>query len=238
MCLRAIIVSMKKLNPLHIWKIPLDITEVEVKELFPTLTAEEQENATRFRFDKHRRRYVASHAAMRKILADHLNISDAELNVVTDRNGKPYIPNNPVYFNLSHSEEMAILALSENCSVGIDVEYVDQKVNAMSIANRFFHPLEAAQLEGLPGKDLVNNFFRCWTAKEAYLKAMGVGITEHLKVFALKYVNTNKPYVMWVDQKYSEVAKWSVYNIEFKKHYIGNIVSTSCLEQIVYYKSK
>src|SRR3990167_8349314 len=113
-------------DTLQIWKIPLNISETELKGLFALLDEEEQKNALRFKFEKHRRRYTVSHAAMRKILADLLNIRIHDISIQLNQNGKPYISKNPLYFNLSHSEEMALFALSYQGEVGIDVEYVNR----------------------------------------------------------------------------------------------------------------
>lgn len=191
-----------------IWKIPLTLTEPQVEELLVSLSEEEQVAARRFKFDMHRRRYVAAHFATNKILADALDISAEEIQYEKNTFGKPFIPNHPINFNLSHSEEIALLIVSKDYEVGIDVEYMKRVINIHGVATRFFHPDEAEQLLTLPEEQQLLYFYRIWTAKEAFLKAKGVGITDHLKSFSLDVSHAEVSKIHWANDELSIFNDW------------------------------
>lgn len=191
-----------------IWKIPLKLTELQVEALMVCLSDEEQVAARRFKFDMHRRRYVAAHFAMNNILADELRISTEEIQYNKNPYGKPFISNYPVNFNLSHSEELALLIVSNDCEVGIDVEYMKRVIDVRGVAARFFHPEEVEQLLLLPEDEQMLYFYRVWTAKEAFLKAKGVGIADHLKSFSLDVIHAKSCKIHWACDELKEFNDW------------------------------
>jgi 4'-phosphopantetheinyl transferase len=147
---------------IHVWRVPLD----GVKTLPPT--AGESARAARFRTRVLQRRYLRSHAALRSILASH---TDTRLDFAVTADGKPFLPLSPhVKFNLSHSHEMALVAVALEVEIGVDVEWIRPMPDYRDIADRFFPPSEAAQV----ADEL--DFFRRWTRLEAAVKACGTGI--------------------------------------------------------------
>jgi len=151
-------------NPgeIHVWRVPLDGAEI----LPPT--PGEAARAARFRGADHQRRYLRSHAALRAILARH---TDARLDFAVTENGKPFLSAAPhVKFNLSHSRDMALVAVALEVEIGVDVEWIRPMPDFLDIAERFFPASEAAAVT-----DQVD-FFRRWTRLEAAVKACGTGI--------------------------------------------------------------
>lgn len=218
---------MKNDKTLHIWKIPLNIPESELPPLFALLSNEEKETAKKFRFEKHRRRYIASHSAMQSILAQQLNIPVQNLQIQAHENGKPYIPHTPLHFNLSHSEELALLVLSSQAEVGIDIEHLKPDIDTIGISKRFFHPIESEQLQRLPPEKRLKHFYCCWTGKEAYLKAKGVGITHHLKLFALNFQDPEKIHLVFVTKELEEFNNWFVHSFQLDNDYTATVVSST-----------
>ena len=147
---------------IHVWSVPLNSIET------PPPTAGEAARAARFRTPDLQRRYLRSHAALRTILA---RCTDARLDFAVTATGKPFLPAAPhVKFNLSHSREMALVAVTLEVEVGVDVEWIRPMPDYRDIAERFFPPSQAAQVTDEA------DFFRRWTRLEAVVKACGTGI--------------------------------------------------------------
>ena len=148
----------------HVWRVCLN----DVEDQAPT--PGESARAARFRFERHRRQYLRSHAALRAILRRY---TEDPLAFAVTEAGKPYLPGVPrLKFNLAHSHEMALVGIAFDIEVGVDVEHVRELSDYAAIAERFFPPSEAADV--LDRRD----FFRRWTRIEAVLKARGVGLND------------------------------------------------------------
>ncbi len=156
------------------------------------LSDEEKERATRFRFNKHRERYIRGRAFLRSMVADSLNIDGNALELQTNEFEKPFAINNPVYFNLSHSSATAVLVISEKMPIGIDLEFIDRKVDVLQLAPTVFIASEVKRLEKADEEKAKHLFFQFWTAKEAYLKMLGTGLSLSPKKLQLRFEN-NKP---------------------------------------------
>ena len=152
-------------------------TDISQMSGLDMLTDDEKHRAARFRFDKHRERYVRGRAFLRTIVAGSLNIDRKALVLQTNEFDKPYIINNPIYFNLSHSSATAVLVLSETMPVGIDLEFFDRKVEVVQLGKTVFTSNEVNRLENADEEQAKHLFFQFWTAKEAYLKMLGTGLS-------------------------------------------------------------
>lgn len=211
-------------NTLHLWKIPLTVDESALEHLQSLLTNEEKKNAAQFKFEKHRHRYIASHAATRIILADQLQQPIEKLIISATENGKPYIPNNPIFFNLSHSGDLAYIAITNQGDVGIDVEKIKPTIDALEIAKRFFHPLELKQFNEIPQEKHKDFFYYCWTGKEAFVKTKGIGITSYLSDFALEFKNFPDIKVIETAIPLQEFKDWYVYTFSVNEDHVTTVV--------------
>lgn len=223
-------------NTLQIWNIPLFLPDSLYEGYLEELTDNEKTRALQFRFDKHRRRYIVSHVAMRRILAQQLYIPKEEVQIHTQDRGKPYIPTNQIYFNLSHSEEMAVLAVSRISNVGIDIEYLNSNIDTLEIAKRFFHPLEYEQLKNINLESRKKYFYYCWTGKEAFLKTTGLGVSENLKSFSLHFLDPNNIHIIFSTKELSEFQLWSAHTYQPNDQYFSTVVSTKHHEKIIYHE--
>jgi len=152
-----------------VWVVPVDCA---ADWLIPTPA--EAERAARFVSEPLRRRYLRAHAALRAILQTY---TGAPLDFGVAEHGKPYLPAEPeLEFNLSHSHEMALVAVSRDVAIGVDVERLRPMQECMAIAERFFPPVDAAALGDVPPAAREGEFFRRWTRIEAKLKARGIGL--------------------------------------------------------------
>jgi 4'-phosphopantetheinyl transferase len=148
------------------------------------LEPHERERANRFAFERDRRRFVVAHASLRLALGACLNRAPESLRFVASSNGKPRVVDSLVdlRFNLSHSGERAVLAIALNQEVGIDIEE-ERLVEVLDIAEHFFSRCEVDALRAVASTERVAAFFRCWTRKEAFLKALGEGLSFPLDAF-------------------------------------------------------
>jgi len=140
-----------------------------------TLDAAERTRADRFHFDRDRRRFIRSHDALRRILARYQDAEPSALRFLAASNGKPYLPDRSLHFNLSHSADHALVAVSLDCPVGVDVE-IERELDYLPAARLVFHADELVQLETQSGPALREDFFHCWVRREAFLKGLGLGI--------------------------------------------------------------
>jgi 4'-phosphopantetheinyl transferase len=147
------------------------------------LSADEKLRASRFHFEKNRNEYVVTRYTLRKLLGGYLNLPPDQLQFLYTQHGKPYISGSPIAFNVSHTHGMAALAFAMQTSVGIDVEAVRTNFRADEIAERFFSDHERQSLRKYFKEERHAAFFRCWTRKEAYIKARGEGLSHPLAQF-------------------------------------------------------
>lgn len=162
-------------NEIQLWRIPLDGVNRRAEILAPA----EQERAARFAFQVHRTRYINAHVALREILARYTQAPAGELEFQTNDYGKPFLASDPaLYFNLAHSHALALLAVTRQGPVGVDIEYLRSDFDALSLAERFFAPREVALVREQPAR-----FFEIWTRKEAFIKAIGMGVSFPLQEF-------------------------------------------------------
>ena len=170
-----------EVKAIHLWWISLDVTEENLQTFISLLSESEKIKADRFKFPQHQRRYQAVHGILRMILARYVNLDPAQINFTHSDRGKPYLTDdcNPLnlQFNLSHSENMAIVGISRDRRIGVDLEKIRSMENAEQLAQRFFCVSEHRLLTQAIPEERDKLFFQLWTAKEAYLKATGEGIS-------------------------------------------------------------
>lgn len=145
------------------------------------LSDDERERADRFRVEHARRAFVASRAALRRILGARLGVEPATLEFTLSAHGRPSLAGGRVSFNVSHSGELGLIAVADGeRRIGVDVEQVRATSDFQALAARFFHPDEAAAIGARR-----EAFFRCWTKKEAVVKAIGQGLSHPLETFVV-----------------------------------------------------
>ena len=168
-------------NEIHIWLVRLDGSFC-MRCGIQLLSTDEQERAAKFKFQNDRRRYIVAHTALRLLLSQYANVSSSELNFFASAYGKPFLaaPAGNIQFNLSHSHEVALIAVTEGREIGVDVEWIRKDFAFAEVAERFFTESEVAALHSLPHNFQREAFYKCWTSKEAFLKAKGTGLSGEL----------------------------------------------------------
>ncbi len=169
----------------HLWLVRLDASDDNFARALAWLSLDETDRAERLRFPRHRRAFVLGRAALRALLASYLGVGPTEVRFAYGPQGKPALADaaSALRFNASNSSDLAACAFTTGCEIGIDIEQHRPLHDLESIAHRFFSPDETADLQELPEADKTSAFFHCWTRKEAYIKAMGGGLSIPLDSF-------------------------------------------------------
>ncbi|MEX2015115.1 MAG: 4'-phosphopantetheinyl transferase superfamily protein, partial [Candidatus Hydrogenedentales bacterium] len=168
-------------DAVHVWRASLVLDDAAHDHARRLLAPDERARADRFLRPVHGRRFTAARAALRQVLAQYLDAAPERISFEYTRQRKPYLPagQNPreIQFNLSHSGDVAIIAIVFGRDIGVDIEHMAPLRDWSGVAQRYFAPEEAAELQRLPDAERLTAFYRCWTRKEAYLKAGGDGLT-------------------------------------------------------------
>jgi 4'-phosphopantetheinyl transferase len=173
-----------KENEVHIWLVQTNGESIFLGDFKDLLSSVEQDRASKFKFETDRRRYIIAHAALRSILSIYVNSPGRELQFASGPFGKPKLApihdQKKIAFNLSHSHEVALIAITQGREIGVDVERVREDFVFDEVAQRFFTARELAALHALPLHLQREAFYKCWTSKEAFLKAKGTGLSGQL----------------------------------------------------------
>jgi 4'-phosphopantetheinyl transferase len=173
-------------SEVHVWRVQLDTTSSLLKELIPTLSTDEIETADRFHAKIDRLRSLQSRGVLRNILGRYTGMEPSALRLAVNRYQRPHLaPHNNLDFNVSHSADLIVIAVAWQRAVGVDIEYIRPVPNADGVAARFFSAREQEFLQSLAPEQRQRGFFQCWTRKEAYIKALGTGLSTPLNTFTI-----------------------------------------------------
>jgi 4'-phosphopantetheinyl transferase len=182
--------------------------------LLQLLSCEERERAEKFRYAEHRQHYIVARASLRRLLAERLRIAPRAVEFVETKYGKPRLA--PVHgsadveFNLSHSGTLALYAFTNGRAVGIDVELIRQVPDAVDLAEGFFSSAETAALRAFPLNRRSLAFLACWTRKEAFIKALGLGLSCPLDAFDVTIDPDAPARITRIEERVDIVANWTM----------------------------
>jgi len=176
-----------KLKPIHeaveVWNLLLPDLKDEVAPCRMLLTEEEKEQAAKFIKPPDAERFILSRGLQRKILARYLDTPPDAIQFSRNENGKPFLDGSPLQFNVSHSHNRLLIAVTAGRAIGVDIEFRRNNIAMDSIAERWFSPAERRFFQGLENPQPA--FFDIWSKKEAYVKALGLGVFHELNSFTI-----------------------------------------------------
>ena len=174
------------LHEVHVWKIGLLASQVQLDQLRTLLSDDELERADRFRFDRHRRRFITGRAVMRILLGRYTGRPPEALDFSYNPHGKPSLKDaGSLEFNFTNSRDLSLLCVARQRQLGIDLEHLGRHADYAGIVNRFFAEREIEELFSIPESRRHAAFLTGWTRKEAYIKALGTGLSLPLGQFAV-----------------------------------------------------
>jgi 4'-phosphopantetheinyl transferase len=211
-------------NEVHVWRVGLDGAAPA-----GVLSDDERQRAARFRFERDRRRFAAARASLREILGGYLGEPPERLRFGQGAHGKPVLAwpaASGVCFNVSHSDALALCAVSRGREVGVDVEALRPLPDADALAERFFSAAELAELRRLPDARRLQAFFCCWTRKEAYLKAIGCGLLQPLDAFDVSVAPEDLDCRLSVPAQPAEAARWLLLSLDAGPGYAAAVAGS------------
>lgn len=172
----------------------LDLPPEQVTELSALLDEAERDRAAAFHFERDRRRFIVRRGLVRIELARATGGEPDSLSFSEGPQGKPGLSGAPhLRFNVSHAEDLALFVMSRESEIGCDIERIAPDRARRDVAKRFFSPQEFASLTALPEEQWAEGFFNCWTRKEAYIKALGIGLVYPLESFTVSLAPGDQP---------------------------------------------
>ena len=212
----------------HVWRASLDVTATIVGPLKQFLSGDELVRAGRFHFESDRKHFIVARGYLRAILSRYLKIPAEEIKFAYGEQGKPQLAascrgSQSFYFNLAHSHGVAIYGMTRVGEIGIDIERIRPEFTGDDVANRFFSPGEVSCLNAMP-KDLrPEAFFNCWTRKEAFIKAVGMGLSLPLDQFEVTLAPGEPAQLVRTAWDEDEASRWSIKSIDVGESYVAAI---------------
>jgi len=211
---------------IHVWQAQLDDPNCEVSRLYKTLSADERDRAARFHFERHRRRFIVGRGILRIMIARYLGVGADEIRFAYTAKGKPSLAE-PKFedfgCNLSHSGDLALYAFALGVPIGVDVEIIRPVDHMDEIAKRFFSPLEYEMLQQVSPADRLEAFFNCWTRKEAYIKAEGLGLWIPLDSFTVSVAPSEPARLMQLRSRSTDAGVWSIHHLRPAVNAVGAV---------------
>jgi 4'-phosphopantetheinyl transferase len=208
---------------IHVWQTKLDQPDDRLPTYLRFLSENELAQADRFHFAEHRRDFIVGRAFLRTALGRYLGVDGARVIFDYTTYGKPSIagPKSQygLFFNLTHSHHLALLAVTLEGDVGIDVEYVHNVDDG--IPERYFSPSEVSALRALPKNLQQEAFFNCWTRKEAYIKSLGEGLSLALDSFDVSLEPGAPAAILGIRHRAEQPSAWTLMHLTPTEGYVG-----------------
>lgn len=211
-------------NQVHAWRVFLNASQEVRDSMARVLSEEERIRASKFFFERDRQHWIIARGALRMILSRYLHLPAEKLLFATNEHGKPALApshESKLAFNLSHSGDIALYALTWGREVGVDVEYMKDGIEFDKLARVSFSPNERTVLRSLPDEEKREAFYRCWTRKEAYIKARGRGLSLPLHLFDVSLLPTEPAALLASREDPREVKRWIFQNLLPGTNYAG-----------------
>ena len=221
-----------------IWKCCVKLGDDQIGELSSLLSTEEKARAQRLKIAEKQNQFIIARGRLRQNLGKYLNLDQHAFKFEYAVHGKPYMEErwqgHEISFNVSHSHNFILIAMSLDHQLGIDIEKIQHGKDHTALARRFFSKREQAELTVLPEEIKTRAFYSCWARKEAFVKAVGDGITYGLDTFDVSvHPDETKPLIN-IHTNSGEDITWSVFNIPMDEDYMAalavtdNTVSVRC----------
>jgi 4'-phosphopantetheinyl transferase len=221
----------------HLWVARLEASEKNFGRAFSWLSPDEVERADRFRFERHRSAFVLGRAVLRALIAGYLRMTPEEASFTYGPKGKPALAGaelsdtadsfnctvDSLRFNVSNSGDLAAYAFTLGCEIGVDVEHRRRLLEIEGIARRFFASDEVTELMALSESERPEGFFNCWTRKEAYIKAVGDGLSVPLDSFRVTLEPGVPARMVSLDGSTAAAERWTFHAFSPAPDYAGAI---------------
>lgn len=212
----------------HVWFCELSRHASCQTSFAAELSDEERARAARFAFERDRQRFILSHGLLRRVLSRYTLMNADEIHFAVGEHGKPVLSASSeaardIQFSLSHSGEYALLVVARGREVGVDVEVRKANLECLKLAERFFAPAEMRAMATLHGDAQQRLFYRLWTAKEAYLKGRGVGLSFGLERFEMLFERDSSSARVRLADSGTIDQMWQIQSLSLPDHLAGAV---------------
>lgn len=205
---------------LHVWTVRTEAPTAVAERFELCLDPGEKARAARFRFDHLQHSFVITRGVLRTLLGHYLDVPSVSVRFKYGSRGKPELAApSPIDFNVSHSGGLAVFAFTIGCKVGVDIEQIRALHDMQSIADRFFCSDEATELMSLMANQRKLGFYLCWTRKEAYIKAMGDGLSARLDSFRVTLRPGQPAQLIHLADSGSSAEEWTLHDLQLAPNY-------------------
>jgi len=218
-------------NQAHVWLVPICSYAGQVLQY---LDAEEKRRHQRFKFDKDKRQFAVSHNVLRKTLGHYLGCHPAEVKFQYNTHQKPHLADTPLHFNLSHSGDFALIAVTLDTPIGADIERVQNRMLDDAIVERFFSASECLAYNALSTHQKLEGFYHAWTCKEAFIKAIGEGVFYGLDQFDVQLIPGEEARVLSVKNDQKAAEKWQMHGFSPAEHYCAAVAWEGPKKELVF----
>lgn len=212
-------------DAIHVWRASLDVGADRLGVLEPLLASDEHDRAARYRFSHDRRQFIAARGLLRLILSRYLGRGPETIAFQYSAQGKPEVAS--LQFNVSHAGGLVLYAIARSRRVGIDVEQIRALPDADQLVDRFFSAREVAAYRSLPAGARPEAFVTCWTRKEAFIKALGQGLSHPLDAFDVTVHPDHPPTLLTLRGDPSAAAHWRLQALPIGAGYAATIAAES-----------
>lgn len=224
-------------DEVHVWCASICQPANVVEQLFSLLSGDEKSRTSRYYFEYLQRSFVVARGVLRLLLSRYVDLQPEQIVFTYLKAGKPQLSgeySNKVSFNLSHSNELVLYAFGLRRNLGIDIEFMRPIDDLERIAEQNFSLHETAELKTLSSDKMVEGFFNCWTRKEAYIKAIGDGISFPLQEFDVSLKPGEPAKLLGIHGSAQEAALWSMSELNPAAEYAAALVVEGSLHNVVY----
>ena len=217
----------------HLWRIHYRAINTDhTLQLFRQLSTEEQLRAERYHFVDDQQRFIIRHGLLRILLGNYLNGEPSELEIQQNENGKPFLTetteNEVIQFSLSHSKEIILYAFGRRRRIGVDIEFIQPMTDMDAVVGAYFSESEKEEYKNLPQEQRLESFYHCWTKKEAFLKALGKGLSLGLDTFTVP-LKPGAPTELQRDAwNVQEAGQWVLKSIDSIPGYAAAVAVEGC----------
>ena len=201
------------------------------------LNPEERKRADKFYFEKDKNRFVITRGILKSLLGRYNKINAARISFGQNAYGKPLMEHNPYHFNVAHSGNYGLLGLTKIADIGVDIEQFRAQTDLEAIARRFFSRVEIAEFSALPESERQQGFFNAWTRKEAFIKAVGMGLSLPLHAFDVRLSPNHEAGLSDVRYEGLQSTDWNLDALEAPPGYAAAFcLKSSTVYELIYYK--
>jgi 4'-phosphopantetheinyl transferase len=210
---------------IEVWLAALDADARQLERCAMLLSPAERTRARQFHFERDRRRFTVARGMLRTLLGRQTGLSPAAIVFGQSPYGKPYIESAPaaIHFNVAHSADLAIYAISRSCVPGVDIEFLHRDIDEDAVARRFFTRREYAALQRIPAADRKRAFLTCWTRKEAIVKAAGKGLQLPLDSIEVTVAPDAEPQILSITC--GRIADWTLYSVNAGRDHVATVAA-------------